>query len=79
MAGPGSLTLSLMASHANAAAAPPDAADWLAGAVQAALAEFARKLRWLGLEVSTTELADATRAVSGVDLLDRARLGAGFR
>jgi uncharacterized protein with von Willebrand factor type A (vWA) domain len=60
-----------MASHANTAGVLPAPADSLAEAVMAAIAEFARKLRWLGLEVSTAEAADATRAVAGADLLDR--------
>jgi uncharacterized protein with von Willebrand factor type A (vWA) domain len=60
-----------MASHANTAGVLPAPADSLAEAVTAAIAEFARKLRWLGLEVSTAEAADATRAVAGADLLDR--------
>lgn len=63
-----------MASHANTAAALPAAADSLSGAIVSAVAEFARRLRWLGLEVSTAELADAMWAVSGADLLDRHQL-----
>ena len=71
----GSLTLSLMASHANTAPARPTLPDPFGGAaVTAAIAEFARKLRWLGLEVSIAELADATRAISDADLLNRGQL-----
>jgi uncharacterized protein len=70
----GSLTLSLMASHANSAAGLPALPDSLGGAVTAAITEFAGKLRWLGLEVSVAELADATRAISDADLLDRDQL-----
>jgi uncharacterized protein len=70
----GSLTLSFMANHGNTAVAPLAVADSLSGAVVSAVAEFARRLRWLGLEVSIAELADATRAISGGDLLDRDQL-----
>lgn len=63
-----------MASCGNAALAVPEAADSLAQGVTAAVIEFVRKLRWLGLEVSTAELADAMRAVSSADLLDREQL-----
>jgi hypothetical protein len=43
----------------------------LAEAVPAAVTEFARRLRWLGVDVSVSEIADALRAVSDADLLDR--------
>jgi uncharacterized protein len=72
--GAGWLTLSLMASHANSAAALPALPDSLGAAVVAAITEFAGQLRWLGLEVSVAELADATRAISEADLLDRGQL-----
>ena len=38
------------------------------------ITEFARRLRWLGLDVSIAELADAMRAIGDADLLDRAQL-----
>jgi uncharacterized protein with von Willebrand factor type A (vWA) domain len=63
-----------MASHANAAAGRPAAPGSLGEAVTAALGEFARRLRWLGLEVSIAELADAMRAIGDADLLDRDQL-----
>jgi len=50
------------------------AADPLAEAVRDAIGEFARKLRWLGVEVSIAEVADALRAIRAADLLDRAQL-----
>lgn len=43
-------------------------------AVPAVVTEFTRKLRWLGLDVSASEAADALRAISGADLLDRGKL-----
>jgi uncharacterized protein len=46
----------------------------LALAVPAAVTEFTRKLRWLGVDVSASEAADALRAVSDADLLDRGQL-----
>jgi hypothetical protein len=46
----------------------------LAEAVPAAVTEFARRLRWLGMDVSASEMADALRAISDADLLDRDRL-----
>lgn len=46
----------------------------LAGTVTAAVTEFARGLRWLGVDVSVSEVADALRAISDADLLDRERL-----
>jgi uncharacterized protein len=46
----------------------------LALAVPAAVTEFTRKLRWLGVDVSVPEAADALRAVSDADLLDRGQL-----
>lgn len=63
-----------MASHANSAAALPALPDSLGAAVVAAITEFGGKLRWLGLEVSVAELADATRAIGEADLLDRGQL-----
>jgi len=63
-----------MTSDANSGAVLTADADSLAGAVSAALAELARTLRWLGLEVSTAELADAARAVSSCDLMNRSQL-----
>lgn len=62
-----------MASHANGAVLS-GAADPLAGAVPDAITEFARKLRWLGVEVSIAEVADALRAIRDADLLDRDQL-----
>ena len=46
----------------------------LAEAVPAAVTEFARRLRWLGMDVSVSEMADALRAVSDADLLNREQL-----
>ena len=46
----------------------------LAEAVPAAVTEFARRLRWLGMDVSASEMADALRAVSEADLLNREQL-----
>jgi uncharacterized protein len=43
-------------------------------AVPAAVTEFTRKLRWLGMDVSASEAADALRAISDADLLDRGKL-----
>jgi uncharacterized protein len=63
-----------MASHANGAAALPGPASEFARAVPDAIAEFARKLRWLGVEVSISEVADALRAIRDADLLDRDQL-----
>ena len=63
-----------MTSDASSAGAATADAAALAGAVSAALAEFARTLRWLGLEVSTAELADAARAVGSCDLMNRGQL-----
>ncbi len=63
-----------MASHANSAAALAALPNSLGAAVVAAVTEFAGKLRWLGLEISVAELADATRAIGEADLLDRGQL-----
>lgn len=63
-----------MASHANGAAVLPGAADSLARAIPDAIVEFARKLRWLGVEVSIAEVTDALRAIGDADLLDRDQL-----
>jgi len=46
----------------------------LAGALLDGIVEFARKLRWLGMDVSVVELTDALRAVRDADLVDRDRL-----
>jgi hypothetical protein len=46
----------------------------LAGALLDGIVEFARKLRWLGVDVSIVELTDALRAVRDADLVDRDRL-----
>jgi uncharacterized protein with von Willebrand factor type A (vWA) domain len=62
-----------MSSHANASQLPVPASP-LAGLVPAAITEFARKLRWLGMDVSVSEMADALRAISDADPLDRDRL-----
>ncbi len=62
-----------MSSHANASRLPVPVSS-LAEAVPAAVTEFARRLRWLGVDVSVSEMADALRAVSDADLLDRDRL-----
>jgi uncharacterized protein with von Willebrand factor type A (vWA) domain len=62
-----------MSSHANASQLAGPASS-LAAAVPWAVTEFARRLRWLGVDVSVSEIADALRAVSDADLLDRATL-----
>jgi uncharacterized protein len=62
-----------MSSHANASQLPGPVSS-LAAAVTAAVTEFARRLRWLGVDVSAGEVADALRAISDADLLDRQRL-----
>ena len=62
-----------MSSHANASLAPVPVSS-LAEAVPAAVTEFARRLRWLGMDVSASEMADALRAISDADLLDRGQL-----
>jgi uncharacterized protein with von Willebrand factor type A (vWA) domain len=59
--------------HANASYLPVPASP-LAAAVPAAITEFTRKLRWLGMDVSASEAADALRAISDADLLDRGKL-----
>jgi len=59
--------------HANASYLPVPASS-LAVAVPAAITEFTRKLRWLGVDVSAAEAADALRAISDADLLDRGKL-----
>ena len=46
----------------------------LAGALLDGIVEFARKLRWLGVDVSIVELTDALRAIRDADLVDRDRL-----
>ncbi len=68
-----SFRLAPMSSHANATALPVPVSS-LAEAVPAAVTEFARRLRWLGMDVSASEMADALRAVSDADLLDRGQL-----
>ena len=45
-----------------------------AGALIDALAAFAGRLRWLGLDLSVVELTDALRAIQHADLRDRDRL-----
>ncbi len=62
-----------MSSHANASQLPVPVSS-LSEAVTAAVTEFARRLRWLGVDVSVSEVADALRAVSDADVLDRERL-----
>ena len=62
-----------MSSHANASQLPAPESS-LARAVPAAITEFARKLRWLGIDVSVSEVADALRAISDADVLDREQL-----
>ncbi len=62
-----------MSSHANASQLPVPESS-LAGSVPAAITEFVRKLRWLGMDVSVSEVADALRAISDADLLNRAQL-----
>ena len=62
-----------MSSHANASQLPVPASS-LAGPFLAAITEFARKLRWLGMDVSASEVTDALRAISDADLLDRDQL-----
>src|ERR1700722_12313474 len=68
-----SFRLPPMSSHANASELPGPVSS-LAGTVPAAITEFARRLRWLGVDVSVSEVADALRAISDADLLDRERL-----
>ena len=68
-----SFRLPSMSSHANASQLPGPVSS-LAEAVPAAVTEFARRLRWLGVDVSVSEVADALRAISDADLLDRERL-----
>ncbi len=46
----------------------------LAEAVTGAVTECARRRRWLGVDVSVSEIADALRAVSDAGVLDRERL-----
>jgi uncharacterized protein len=62
-----------MSSHANASRLPVPVSS-PAGPVPAAITEFARKLRWLGMDVSASEVADALRAISDADVLDRDQL-----
>jgi uncharacterized protein len=62
-----------MSSHANASQLPAPESS-LAWFVPAAVTEFARKLRWLGMDVSASEMADALRAISDADMLDRDQL-----
>jgi len=70
----GSFTLSSMATHGRAAVPQPAPLSSLRQFGADAITEFAGRLRWLGLDVSTAELADALRAIGGADLLDRAQL-----
>ena len=62
-----------MSSHANASAASVPVSS-PAGPVAGAVTEFGRRLRWLGMDVSASEMADALRAVSDADLLNREQL-----
>lgn len=62
-----------MSSHANASQLPVPESS-LAWLVPAAVTEFARKLRWLGMDVSASEMADAVRAISDAGMLDRDQL-----
>lgn len=61
--------LSVMTEHARRV--PADPATLPAGLLVDAVVEFARRLRWLGLDVSIVELTDAVRAIPVTDLLDR--------
>ena len=63
-----------MPGHVNGAVALRGPAEPPPDAVTGALTEFARRLRWLGVEVSIAEVADALRAVRATDLLDRGQL-----
>ncbi len=58
----------------NASRAPGTEAMALSGALVEALAAFAGRLRWLGLDLSIVELTDALRAVQHGGLDDRDRL-----
>lgn len=58
----------------NASRAPGTEAMALSGALAGALAAFAGRLRWLGLDLSIIELTDALRAVQHGGLDDRDRL-----
>ena len=62
-----------MSSHANASELPVPASS-LAGTLPAAITGFARTLRWLGMDVSVSEVADALRAISDADMLNRGQL-----
>jgi len=62
-----------MSSHANASQLPVPESS-LAGSLAAAITEFARTLRWLGMDVSVSEVADALHAISDADLLNRDQL-----
>jgi hypothetical protein len=62
-----------MSSHGNASELPVPASS-LAELVPAAIPEFARRLRWLGMDVCVSEVADSMRAISDADLLNRGQL-----
>ncbi|MGB6453299.1 MAG: hypothetical protein WBH47_02310, partial [Streptosporangiaceae bacterium] len=58
----------------NASRATTTETTALAGALLEAFAGFVARLRWLGLDLSLTELTDALRAIRDADLLDREQL-----
>jgi uncharacterized protein len=58
----------------HASRGPGEQMTVLAEARREAVVGFARRLRWLGVDVSIVELTDALRAIRGADLLDRDRL-----
>jgi uncharacterized protein len=64
--------LSFMVGHASRG--PGDQMALLAGTLLDVVVEFARKLRWLDVDVSIVELTDALRAVRDADLSDRQQL-----
>ena len=68
-----SFRLPPMSSHANASQLPGPVSS-LAEAVPAAVTEFARRLRWLGVDVSVSEVADALRAIRTLTCLTGNRL-----
>lgn len=53
---------------------PSAQTEALGGALVDAVLNFAGRLRWVGLDLSTVELTDALRAIAGTDLRDRDRL-----
>jgi uncharacterized protein len=58
----------------HASCGPGTQTTLLAEALFEAIVEFARQLRWLGVDVSIVELTDGLRALRDADLLDRDRL-----